>query len=674
MTLAWYVSRLRSMGAREVVWRARNVALQHAWRRRHGAAWPVPPVTTPRWSGGLLPECLAADPAEVRALGMLAEQVLAGSWRTLSAPADLSGTDPDWFRDPRTSLQTPADSYAFDVPYRDAARVGNVKHLWEMSRLQHITLLAAAHRLTGDLRFADRAAAHLRSWWQANPPLCGIHWVSGIELGLRLVCWVWARRLLAGYPGVAGLFEANPTFQRQLHAHQAWLAALHSRGTSANNHLLAEMVGLLSASLAFPLFQESPAWAALAAGLLETECERQTFADGLNRELAFGYHIFVLELLLVAGCEADAAGRPMSDQFWRVVRRMADALAASVDTHLQPPRQGDADDGRALLLSAGTRSPTEEALEACAALLGPAPWWPRLREGGLAACLLSSIARRRNAGPECPAFRPNSFPAAGISILRDTERDTEEMWCRFDHGPHGFLATAAHAHADALSFELRIGGQQLLIDPGTYCYHDEAAWRAYFRSTIAHNALELLGHDSAAQAGPFLWSTHPAAQRLLAEGLDGGPRASVVARHEAYRDGQHRVMHRRRLVLDRTSHSLEVLDEIEAPRPLPARLAFHLHPDVTCDLAGHIARFTWTADGTQRAATMTLPDALSWSAHRGDTDPILGWFSGRFGEKQPTTTLLGVGSLAPGQVLRSRTVVLPAATATPKERMRVFGG
>ena len=81
--------------------------------------------------------------------------------------------------------------------------------------------------------------------------------------------------------------------------------------------------------------------------------------------------------------------------------------------------------------------------------------------------------------------------------------------CRFDHGPHGFLSTAAHAHADALSVEVREGGQEILTDPGTYCYHGESDWRDYFRSTIAHNTLEVGGRDQAVHAGPFLWRTQP---------------------------------------------------------------------------------------------------------------------------------------------------------------------
>ena len=49
------------------------------------------------------------------------------------------------------------------------------------------------------------------------------------------------------------------------------------------------------------------------------------------------------------------------------------------------------------------------------------------------------------------------------------------MWCRRDAGPHGYLSIAAHAHADALSIEVRHDGVDVLADPGTYCYHGDDA-------------------------------------------------------------------------------------------------------------------------------------------------------------------------------------------------------
>ena len=147
-------------------------------------------------------------------------------------PCDLSGADPNWDRNPKTGQATPASRFCFDIPYRDPSHVGSVKHVWEVSRLHHITVLAAAFFLSDDQRFAAAAAAHLKSCGGRNPPLRGIHWVSGIELGLRLICWVWTRRLLGRMPDVERIFEANPVFRQQLHAHQSWIATFHSRFSS----------------------------------------------------------------------------------------------------------------------------------------------------------------------------------------------------------------------------------------------------------------------------------------------------------------------------------------------------------------------------------------------------------------------------------------------------------
>src|SRR5206468_2763125 len=76
-----------------------------------------------------------------------------------------------------------------------------------------------------------------------------------------------------------------------------------------------------------------------------------------------------------------------------------------------------------------------------------------------------------------------------------------------DGGPHGFRSMAAHGHADALSLELRVDSVDVLADPGTYCYHGEPEWRSYFRSTLAHNTIEVDGASQSVEGGPFLWTS-----------------------------------------------------------------------------------------------------------------------------------------------------------------------
>ena len=115
---------------------------------------------------------------------------------------------------------------------------------------------------------------------------------------------MWTRRLLDGWDGAPGLFEQCDLALAQIRWHQRFLAAFRSRGSSSNNHVIAEAAGQLVASLAFDWFPESPAWEARAAELLDEQLAHNTFASGVNREMAFDYHGFVAELGLLAAAEA----------------------------------------------------------------------------------------------------------------------------------------------------------------------------------------------------------------------------------------------------------------------------------------------------------------------------------------------------------------------------------
>jgi hypothetical protein len=648
MDLAWYLRRLRRMSPGEVGARLRAAAIQQAWR--FAGATPGPAVGTVAWAGAPLRGATpkpdgAVEPAAARRLLEAADAVMDGRWNVFGRNFDTGIADPDWHRDIRTGLRFDPARYCFDVPYRDPARVGNVKSLWEPSRLHHVTLLAAAFSVGGDVRYAERAADHLRSWWRRNPPLRGIHWLSGIELGMRLIAWVWTRRLLAGWAGVEALFERNPDFLRQLHHHSRWLAALHSRGSSANNHLIAEAAGLFLASTAFR-GPKSERWARRAQSILEEEAVAQTFPDGLNREMAFGYHGYVLGLLLLAGIEGEAAGQPMSGQYWRTIVHMSDALAANLGAELLAPRQGDGDDAWALMVDAPEGGPWAPLLELAAAAIGARDWWPRPRAHSMLAALVAQIAHPRPAGIPRQPRRPNRFADAGITFLRDGL-----VSCRVDHGPHGYLSTCAHGHADALSFELRIGGRPVLIDPGTYAYQGEPEWRRYFRSTLAHNTLEIENADQAAQAGPFLWSSPIASRVESAHGIDDGAIAELSVAHDGYRRLPAKATHRRHFRLDRATHALTITDAVEAKAPVAARLAFHVHPAVTVTAEAGTVRLL--AEG-QVLATLALPEGLAWHAHRADESPRLGWYSPAFGEKEPCVSLVGSGMLAPGQRLETR--------------------
>lgn len=599
-----------------------------------------------RFTAVLPPELAARVPETARAaIVAAADRLLKGEWEMLGA-VRTDMVQPDWFWDPVTGRRSSPDAYAFSVNQRDEAAVGNIKQVWEVNRLQHLTLLATAWFLTAEEAYAQRVADQLRSWLRENPFLSGVNWTSGIELGVRLINLAWIRRLLDSWPGVAALFEGSETTVRQIRWHQEYLAAFESRGSSANNHLIAEAAGQLAASCAFPWFPESDRWRREAASLLARSLADNTFPSGINRELASDYHGFVFELGVFAAAEAAAAGTPVPDGTWRLLCSMADAMAALVDCLGQPPRQGDSDEGRVVLLDAPARGRWPALLALGDGVFGRLAWWPAVPPDA-GSVLLRSLAGDVEEVSGRPAARPDRFPDAGISFLRTAAADSPELWCRCDGGPHGFLSIAAHAHADALSVEVRYGGVDVLADPGTYCYHGEPAWRSYFQSTIGHNTVEVGGRWQSVRGGAFLWLRH-AAGREISFASDGAV-ASWTGEHDGYRPA----VHRRSARLDRGARVVEITDEISGG-PHDVRVAFHLGPDVAVSLAGSVASLAWPDAVTPGAAELMLPAGLEWSLHRGETEPILGWYSAGLGHRVPAVTLLGQGRSQPGESLVTR--------------------
>jgi hypothetical protein len=651
--LGWYARRLTRMSPGEMAWRAREQALRRSWARRQvrpdqvTALKPLPPRAH-QFTSLLPPDTASRVPEEARAaIIAAADRLLKGEWEMLGVVrTDME--QPDWFYDPVTGRRSVPDRYAFRVNQRDEGQVGNIKQVWEVSRLQHLTLLAVAWYLTHEEAYAQRAADQLRSWWRENPFLSGINWTSGIELGVRLINFAWIRRLLNDWPPVADLFERNDLAVRQIRWHQEYLAAFESRGSSANNHVIAEAAGLLAASCAFPWFPESDRWREHSARLLERELGHNTFPSGINRELASDYHGFVAELGLFAAIEAEAAGAPVGAATWKLLCAMADAMAALVDERVRPPRQGDSDEGRVVLLDAPEHNRWPTLLALSDAVFGRLAWWPKTRPDAasvLAGALMG--AQRQIAGR--PGQRPSRFADAGITILRTEAADSPEIWCRCDGGPHGFLSIAAHAHADALSIEVRHGGVDILADPGTYCYHGEPEWRSYFRSTIAHNTMELGGRNQSAEGGPFMWQRHARTHEIETSDI------TWIAEHDGYASLAPPGRHRRSVILDRAARRIEITDVVIGGAQ-DVRLAFHLGPDVEAELSdadpgGARLLLRWNSGSAASAALLELPGELRWALHRGETSPILGWYSPGLGRRVPAVTLLGQGRCVAGAPL-----------------------
>ena len=623
--LFWYWQRALAMSPQEVSARLKFAYKKRSWRSC--SSWQSPQPLLNHQDVWHLPTLPPEIAPEKNALIAEANCYLEGKYTLLN----LTFCEPhiDWHLDPQTGVKAPLE-FGLDLNYRDLSVAGNVKNIWEKNRHHHLSVMALAYTLTNQEQYAIAVEEQLKSWVKANPFPWGVNWNSALELGVRLIAWVWIERLLRGSQSHQHLFGEGGCLWDMIYWHQ-WLINQHpSPGSSANNHLIGEMAGLLIAACVWPVFPESKQWREYSQQILEQEICRQTFPSGLNREQAFAYQIFVSEFFLLAGIEAEGSGLTWSSNYRERVRRMLEVIPPLLDCQGNVPQYGDGDEGMALQLRP-LNSPRFPWLWRLGRqwLAAQVPL-PPSGEGLLASTIINS-GKEDRVGDIAAPHSSVGFADAGLFVLASERGTNQEILCLADGGVLGYLSLAAHGHADALSFTLNVGGVPILVDPGTYTYHAQPQWRNYLRSTKAHNTIVVDNLDQSEPAGTFLWGKKAQVKVLSWQPQpDGG---ILRAEHDGYTRLPQPVKHLRQLSLQ--GQQLEIVDHLEGNSIHHYQWRLHFSPVCQVKLQGEDCLVTWETG----KLIINLDQQMQWSLAKAESDG--GWYSSGFNLKEPTYTLIG---------------------------------
>lgn len=634
----WYGNRLRAMSAGEVAHRLAEQArrTRHRWglpasvRRFEPGERPLPV-----WPG--LVEgvgALARDGSLVAAWATHAKEVEAGRFDFLGVEwpvgATVGGT-PDWHLDPATGRRWPADTYCFDIRYRDAEDHGDVKNVWELSKLQYLQPVAAYARVAEDEGAAALCRRHLLSWIEANPPYRGVHWASGVEIAFRTFSMLIVTTLL----GEGFTAAERRRIVASLYQHGWWLHRFPSLFSSANNHLVAEAAGLFALGELMPDLPQAERWRGYGRRILEREATRQLYEDGIGAEQSPAYAALTLEWLLLAGDLARRLGQPFGSAFWARIGRAGEALKWFTDAAGHQPRIGDDDESRVVANGMAPEATINSVLAAIAGTLGRPELSPPVPVRHLRHALL-------------PAPRPDvlwpaglrHFPEGGYTVQRHRGPEAPDHLLVFDHGPVGFLSIAAHGHADTLAIWLHVAGRPVLIDAGTYLYHAGHAWRDHVRSTAAHNTLTLAGENSSEIVGPFNWGRKAEARVLAFDSADR--HWSVVAEHDGYWES-HRVRHRRAITRE-TASRYRIVDRVIGRIGVNrVEVGFLVSPEFRVDaISGGFV----VCDEGKAVLRLTHDGPLAGWVETGRLNPRRGWHSPRFGVRKPAPRIVFAGEIA----------------------------
>ncbi|HEY3618348.1 MAG TPA: alginate lyase family protein [Candidatus Sulfotelmatobacter sp.] len=408
----------------------------------------------------------------------------------------------EWQQDPVHRIAAPVEPW-YRVPYLDFNQVGDHKIIWELSRHQHLMLLARAWLYSGDRQFLDTLQNLWQDWRQANPYPMGINWASTLEVAFRCLSWIWVDHMTVSAADFPESLRAK--LRDEIGQCAVYIERYLSTYFAPNTHLLGEVLALFFVGVLYPGFERAQHWREFGWRMLLQEASRQVRADGFHFEQSVYYHVYALDMFLHARILAARNGFVIPESYDSTLRLMTEGLL-SIGAAGEAPRFGDDDGGR---LFDGRRNHAEHMLDpiaAAAIVYGRGDWKASADEVCEETIWLLGVDGVRSFDqlavvhqvPRSRAFTTSGYytmaSASGMAVV--------------DAGPHGW-GRGGHGHADALSLQLIAGGRTWLTDPGTGSYPREKPERDLLRGTAAHNTLEVDGVSQADPVHAFAWDSHP---------------------------------------------------------------------------------------------------------------------------------------------------------------------
>jgi hypothetical protein len=352
---------------------------------------------------------------------------------------------------------------------------------------------------------------------------------------------------------------------------------------SADNHLVGEAAGLTLTGLAFPHLERAGEWIKKGIAILSREIAKQIYPDGVFAEQSVHYGSFSMDFWLAVMISAGHSGMTVPRIWHERLEKAGDFIGSLMNGAGSVPRIGDDDGGCAYRLSDHPEFNNYDSILNTLAVL--------FEEGGF----------KRQDGP----FDEKTFWLLGIKGAdtferlepdrrpRASKRYEDGGYCVFrsgdsrlvlDCGSLGYANHAGHGHADALGVLLSVGDNEVFLDPGMPCYHEDPPMRDAFRSTRAHNTVVVDHKNQSVIGDKFLWLRK--ANAWCEDWQTNGAFESASGAHDGYKESG--VVHRRAVAFLKP-RTWVIVDRLSGSGPHDIEQYWHLGPHVSVNRVSGLA-------------------------------------------------------------------------------------
>lgn len=154
--------------------------------------------------------------------------------------------------------------------------------------------------------------------------------------------------------------------------------------------------------------------------------------------------------------------------------------------------------------------------------------------------------------------------------------DKDKYKLIFDVGEISPKYLPGHGHCDALSYELSMDNNPILVNSGTYLY-EPGKWRDYFRKTKSHNTVTINGKDQSQY-----WSSFRVAKRIKnvkRKSFRYKEINFVAGSYDSYSGDNHK-----RFIGELDKNTLLVLDKISDGNKKDAKSYIHMVPECEIEI------------------------------------------------------------------------------------------
>ncbi|MDR3572904.1 MAG: alginate lyase family protein [Anaerolineaceae bacterium] len=386
----------------------------------------------------------------------------------------------------------------------------DLKFTWEPARFTWVYTLGRAYLLSGDERFPLSFYQYFASFLTSNPTNGGPNWISGQEIALRILAFVFAWQVFSDSPAstpgrIKCLKEAIQTHARRIPS------TLYYARAQNNNHLLTEAAGLFTAGVCLGQTPEAASWRNLGWKWFNWAVQNQIAMDGTYIQHSTNYHRLMLQTALWMQAAAKKQKKEIPPRTMQLLGPATNWLMGHYDPISgQASNLGHNDGSNILPLATGAFSDYRPVIQAaaCAFLKGaclPSGAWDEL------SVWLGCANLRKYEGEPSP--NPADAGSAGNPALlgmNPMRLGNAASWAALQ----SVTFTDRPAHADQLQADLWWHGYNIALDAGTYRYTASEPWQNALMDTMVHNTIQVDGQNQMLRSGRFLWLNWAQAKRL----------------------------------------------------------------------------------------------------------------------------------------------------------------